>query len=167
MVPSGIRSDSRLALGVTRRLGRDRLGGLDSWVMLTSPGKEVCLGYVFLPNSEVVTCMWYSNIGLWPKRRQPSIINRCVRIWICAWISLAALKRQSSFTILPTLLPVKDLSAKKPVYLNKQKGLEDDYITVPHLFLLNNCSNQKFIFGDLPDDPGSFRFIRSKDLKAI
>lgn len=101
-----------------------------------------------------------------PKRMQPSIIKRCVHIWICAWISLAALKRRSSLTILPTLLPVIDLSAKKPVYLNKQKGLEDDYITVPHLFLLNNCSNQKCIFGDLPADLGSFSFIRSKDLKA-
>ena len=68
VVPPGIRGNSRLALGVSRRPGRDRLGGPDSWVMLPSPGKEVCLGDMFLPNSEVVTCMWYSNIGLWPQK---------------------------------------------------------------------------------------------------
>lgn len=74
--------------------------------------------------------------------------------------------KHGSLAILLTLLPVIDLSAKKPVYLNKQREMEDDYVTVPHLFLLNNCSNQKFIFGDLSANISSFRFIKSKDLRS-
>lgn len=40
--------------------------------------------------------------------------------------------------------------------------MEDDYLTVLHLFLLNNCSNQGFIFGALSADIGSFGFIKAK-----
>lgn len=67
VVPPGIRSESQLALRVTRRPRRDRLGELDSWVMFASPGKKVCLENVFLPSSELLFS-WSTPIsvaGLW------------------------------------------------------------------------------------------------------
>lgn len=167
MVPPGIRSESRLALGVTRRPGRDRLGGLDNvpgWCFPV-PVRRFVWGTCFFPDLHVA--LQHQQSAWDPERWQPRITSRHICFCICAWILLAAQVRQSSLTILPTLLPVIDLSAKKPVYLNKQRGMEDDYITAPHLFLLNNFANQKFIFGDLSADIRSSSFIRSKDLKAI
>lgn len=44
--------------------------------------------------------------------------------------------------------------------------MEDDYITVLHLFLLNNCSNQKFIFGALSADIRPFGFYQKQRFES-
>lgn len=161
--PLGIRSEWRLALGVAIRhaWGNGFLGK----VSLLSEG--LSWGSCFRPALRLSACGHSASTAAWdPERRQPRITSRDICFCICAWILLTAGTRPSSLTILPTFLPVIDVSAEQPLYLHKWRGMEDDYLTVLHLFLLNNCSNQGFIFGALSADIGSFGFIKAKIWKS-